>query len=244
MLYEVKQFLSKNFDMKDMREASYVIGIKIHRERSRGILGLSQETYINKVLERFNMKDCSPSVAPIVKGDKLNLSQCPKNDFEREHMNNIPYASAVGSLMYAQVCTRPDIAYAVGVLGRYQSNPGIDHWRTAKKVMRYLQGTKNFKLMYKRTDVLEVIGYSDSDYAGCITLASGVVSWRSAKQTLTATSTMEVKFVSCFEATLHGVWLKSFISGLRVIDSISRPLRMYCDNSAAVFMAKNNKNGS
>ena len=101
LLYEVKQFLSKNFDMKDMGEASYVIGIKIHRERSRGILGLPQETYINKVLERFNMKNCSPSVAPILKGDRFDLNQCPKNDFEREHMKNIPYASAVGSLMYA-----------------------------------------------------------------------------------------------------------------------------------------------
>ena len=118
-LHEVKQFLSKNFDMKDMGEASYVIGIKIHRDRLRGIFGLSQETYINKVLERFRMKDCSPSVAPIVKGDRFNLNQCPKNDFEREQMKNYPYASVVGSLMYAQVCTRPDIAFAVGILGRY-----------------------------------------------------------------------------------------------------------------------------
>ena len=127
LLYELKQFLSKNFDMKGMGEASYVIGFKIHRERSRGILGLSQETYINKVLERYRMKDCSPSVAPIVKGDKFSLDQCPKNDLEREQMKNIPYASAVGSLMYAQVCTRADIAFAVGVLGRYQSNTCIDH---------------------------------------------------------------------------------------------------------------------
>ena len=82
MLYKVKQFLSENFDIKDMGEASYVIGIKIHRDRHRGILGLSQETYINKVLERFRMKDCSPSVAPIVKGDRFNLNQCPKNNLE------------------------------------------------------------------------------------------------------------------------------------------------------------------
>ena len=78
MLYEVKQFLSKNFDMKDMGEASYVISIKIYRDRHRGFLGLSQETYINKVLERFRIKDCSPSVALIVKGDRFNLHQCPK----------------------------------------------------------------------------------------------------------------------------------------------------------------------
>ena len=82
LLCEVKQFLSKNFDMKDMGEASYVIGIKIHRDRSRCILGLSQETCINKVLERFRMKYFSPSIAPIVKGDRFTLDQCPKNDFE------------------------------------------------------------------------------------------------------------------------------------------------------------------
>ena len=168
LLYEVKKFLFKNFDMKDMGKTSYAIGIKIHRERSRGILGLSQETYINKVLERFNMKNRASSVAPILKGDRFDLNQCPKIDFEQEHMKNIPYALAVGSLMYAQVCTRPDIAFAVGVLGRYQSNPGLDHWRVAKKVMRYLQGTKDYMLMYRRTNSLEVIGYSDSDFAGCV----------------------------------------------------------------------------
>ncbi len=117
LMHEVKQFLSENFDRKDMGEAYYLIGIKIHRDRFRGILTLSQETYINKILERFRMKDCSPSVAPIVKGDRFNLNQCPKNDFEREQMKNIPYASAIGSLMYAQVYTRLDIAFVVGMLG-------------------------------------------------------------------------------------------------------------------------------
>ncbi len=87
------------------------------------------------------MKDCSPSVAPIVKGDRFNLNQCQKNEFEREQMKNIPYAYAIRSLMYAQVCTRPDIAFVVGMLGRYQSDLGLDHWRAAKKVMRYLPKT-------------------------------------------------------------------------------------------------------
>ena len=124
--------------MKDMGEASYAIGIKIHRERSRDILGLSQETYINKVLERYHMKNCSLSSAPIVKGDRFSLDQCLRNNLEREKMRDTPYALAVGSLMYAQVCTIPNIAYVVGVLGRYQSNPGVDHWKAANKVMRYL----------------------------------------------------------------------------------------------------------
>ena len=110
-------------------------------------------------------------------------------------------------------------------------------------------------LMYRRTYSLEVIGYSDSDFSGCIDsrkstsgyifkLVDGAVSWRSAKQTLTATSTMEAEFVSCFKASLHGVWLKSFIYGLRIMDSISRPLKLYYNNSTTVFMDKNNKSGS
>ena len=114
------------------------------------------------------MKDCSPSVAPIMKGDKLSLNQCVKNDLEKESMKNIPYALAVGSLMYVQVCTRHDIAYAVGVLRRYQSNLGRDHWRAAKKVMRYLQGTKDYKLMYRQKDNLDLVGYSDADFVGCV----------------------------------------------------------------------------
>ena len=101
LLHEIKQFLSENFDMKDMGEVSYIIGIKIHRDRHKGVLGLSHETYINKVLERFRMKDYSSSVAPIVKGDRFNLNQCLKNDFEREQMKNISYASAIRSIMYA-----------------------------------------------------------------------------------------------------------------------------------------------
>ena len=121
--------------------------------------------------------------------------------------------------------------------------------------MRYLQGTKDYMLMYRPTDNLEVIDYFDSYFFGYVdsrkstsryifVLASRAISWRSIKQTLTDTSIMEVEFVSCFEATSHGVWLKSFIYGIRIVDSISRPLRIYCDNSAIVFMAKNNKSRS
>ncbi|RVW49990.1 Retrovirus-related Pol polyprotein from transposon TNT 1-94 [Vitis vinifera] len=168
---------------------------------------LHEETYINKVLKRFRMKDCSPSVSPIVKGDRFNLNQCPKNDLERKHMKKIPYASVVRSLMYAQVYTRLDIAFVVGMLGRYQSNLGLDHWRVAKKVMRYLQGTKYYKLMYRQTSNLKVVSYLNSDFAGCVDsrkstsgyifiLADGAISWRSVKQTLTATSTMEAEFIN------------------------------------------------
>jgi len=87
--------------MKDLGEASYVLGIEIHRDRAQGVLGLSQKAYIEKMLKRYNLDKCNTSPVPLQKGDKLNGSQCPKNDFERSKMSNIPYASAVGSLMYA-----------------------------------------------------------------------------------------------------------------------------------------------
>ena len=112
--------------MKNTSEVSYIIGINIHRG-PHGILGLSQETYINKILERFRMKDCSPIIAHIVNGDQFSLNQCPKNDLEQQSMKNISYASAVGSFIYAQICTIPDIVYIVRVLVRHQSNPCMNH---------------------------------------------------------------------------------------------------------------------
>ena len=151
-------------------------------------------------------------------------------------MQKIPYASAVGSLMYAQVCTRPDIAYIVGVLGKYLSNPGMGHWKAAKRVMRYLKRTKYYMLTYKRSDQLEITGYFDSDFAGCLDslrstlgyifmLAGGTVSWRSAKQTFTTSSTMAAKYVACYEATKHAIWLKVFVTGMQSMEGIERPLK-------------------
>ena len=105
--------------MKDLGEASFVLGIKIHRDRSKGILGLSQKAYIEKILKKFNMHKCNPSPAPIVKGHRYGDFQCPRNKYEIDQMKTVPYASAVGSLQYAQVCMRPDLAFVIGLLGRF-----------------------------------------------------------------------------------------------------------------------------
>ena len=96
------------------------------------------------------MHECKSGDTPVAKGDKFSLNQCPKRNLEIKEMQKIPYASAVGSLMYAQVCTRPDIAYIVGVLGRYLRNPGMDHWKAAKRVMRYFKRTRGYMLTYRR----------------------------------------------------------------------------------------------
>ncbi|KAA0039649.1 Retrovirus-related Pol polyprotein from transposon TNT 1-94 [Cucumis melo var. makuwa] len=122
----------------------------------------------------------------------------------------------------------------------------MDHWKAVKKVLRYLQGTKDYMLTYKRSDNLEVIGYSDSDFARCVDtrkstfgylflLAEGAISWKIAKQSIIAASTMEVEFVACFEAIIHGLWLRNFISGLGIVNSTAKLPRIYGDNSAAVF---------
>ena len=153
--------------MKDLGNAFFVLGIQILQDRSQVILRLSQKSYIEKVLNRFGMKDCSLGDTPIAEGDKFSLTWSPKNNLEIEEMQKIPYASAMGSLMYVQVCTRPDIAFIVGMLGRYMSNPRVDHWKAIKRVMRYLKRTKYFMLTYPRSDSLKIIGYSDFDFAGC-----------------------------------------------------------------------------
>ena len=128
----------------------------------------------------------------------------------------------------------------------------MDYWKAAKKVKRYLQGTKDFILTFRRFDSLEVTGYSDSDFTGCIDsrkstfdylfmLAGGAISWKSVKQTIITSSTIEAEFVACFEAIVHGLWLQNFISRLGIVDSVSKPLRICCDNSAAVFFSKIDK---
>jgi hypothetical protein len=141
LLAETKMFLSSNFDMKDMGVASYVLGIEIHRDGQKGVLGFSQKSHRENVLKRYNMHKCNASPGPIVKGDKFREYQCLKNQYEKNKTKSIPYALAIGSIMYDQVCTRPDLAFTTEMLGRYQKNPGIDHWKAVKKALMYLQGT-------------------------------------------------------------------------------------------------------
>ena len=137
-------------------------------------------------------------------------------------MKAVPYPSVMGSLMYAQVCTCPDIAFVVGVLNRYLSDPGQIHRKMAKIFLRYLQGTKDLMLIYRRTDTLEVVGFSDFDYAGFVDdkkstygyifmMVEGAVSWKRVKQTLTASSNMEAEYVVCYEATCQVIWFRNFI---------------------------------
>ena len=113
--------------MKDLGEATYILGIKIYRDRTKRLLGLSQSTYIDKMLKRFSMEQSKRGYIPMVSGITLSKSMCPQTQDERTHMNMIPYALAIGSIMYAMLCTRPDVSYALSVTSRYQSDPGMGH---------------------------------------------------------------------------------------------------------------------
>ena len=126
-LQSVKSLLGKCFLIKDLGKAAYILRIKIHRDRSKRLIGLSQSAYIDKVLKRFSMQDSKRGYLPMSHGITLSKSQCPNTKDERERMSKIPYASAIGSIMYAMLCTRPDVSYALNKASRYQSDPGESH---------------------------------------------------------------------------------------------------------------------
>ena len=105
------------------------------------------------MLEYFCMKNCNPKDTPMSKVEKLNNNLCPKTSEQKEWMEKVPYASVVGSLMYAMLCTRPDIFYVVGMVSRYQSNPGEAHWKVVKRILRYLKGMMNYRLCYQGQDL-------------------------------------------------------------------------------------------
>jgi len=148
MIDTTKRRLSSNFEMKDMGKPSYVLGMKIIRDRAKRILGLTQNTYIKKILELYHMQN---SKLIDISGDKsLSLSRYMSQDSRRRReMSRVPYVNAFGSLMDALMCTRPNICYVVGLVSRYQSNPSQKHWTTVKRILWYLKGTSNYMLCYQ-----------------------------------------------------------------------------------------------
>ena len=124
--------------MKDLGEATYILGIKIYRHRPNRLLALSQRTYIDKILKRFSMDNSKRGLLPVIKVIKLSVTQCPAIAKEKEEMSSKPYASAISSLIYAMLCTRSDLALAISMTNRYQSNPGMTHWTAVKNILKYL----------------------------------------------------------------------------------------------------------
>ncbi|KAK1613079.1 hypothetical protein QYE76_036752 [Lolium multiflorum] len=226
LLSSVKGYLNNSFSMKDLGEASYILGIKIYRDRSRRLIGLSQSTYLDKILKKFRMDESKKGFLPMLPGKVLSKTQGPATAEERERMSQIPYASAVGSIMYAMLCTRPDIAHAVSLTSRYQSDPGMEHWTAVKNILKYLKRTKDMFLCYGGDQELVVTSYTDA------------ISWASSKQCTVAKSSTESEYIAASEASSEAVWMKRFIVELGVVPSALDPFVIYCDNMGAIANAQ------
>nr|GEV79639.1 retrotransposon protein, putative, Ty1-copia subclass [Tanacetum cinerariifolium] len=250
MLQSVKTYLGKCFAMKDLGEAAYILGIKIYRDISKRLIGLCQSAYIEKILKRSILKNSKRRSIPMQEKLKLSKSQGASTPAEMKRMQNVPYASAVGSIMYAVRCTRPDVAFAQNITSRFQQNPGDIHWTTVKNILKYLRNTKDMFLVYggdlKRE--LRVSCYTDAGYltdaddlksqTGYVfVLNGGAVDWKSTKQSIFATSSAEAKYIAAFDASKEAVWVRKFISGLSVVPTIEEPISMYCDNTGAIAIA-------
>nr|GEV44355.1 hypothetical protein [Tanacetum cinerariifolium] len=154
---------------------------------------------------------------------KLSKLQGASTPAELKRMQNIPYASATGSIMYAVRYTRPDVTFAENVTSRFQQNPGDIHWTTVKNILKYLRNTKDMFLVYET-------GY-------VFILNGGAVDRKSAKQSIFATSSAEAEYIATFDASKEAVWVRKFISGLGVVPIIEEPISMYCDNTRAIGIA-------
>ncbi|KAL0405357.1 UNVERIFIED_CONTAM: Retrovirus-related Pol polyprotein from transposon TNT 1-94 [Sesamum latifolium] len=198
-----------------MGEASYILGIKIYRDRSRRMLGLTQSSYIEKVFQRFKMENSKRGFLLMRYGIKLSKKQSSKIDEELKRMSDIPYALVVGSIHYVVQCTKPDVAYALSVTSRYQACAGEAHWSMVNTILKYLKRTKDVFLIYDRGELI-LEGNSDASFQSddddaksqsdfVFKFNDGVVAWKSSKQATTTDSTTEAEYIAASEAAKEDV---------------------------------------
>ena len=229
--------------MTDLGPVQRFLGLRIRRDRASRIIEIDQEEYIQSVLERFHMAECNPSNTPLPSGALLVKYDGVASDADRKR-----YQSLIGSLMYAMLGTRPDIAFAVTCLSRYLSNPSPDHWNYACYIMHYLQGTKSFKIHFKGASNDGLVAYSDSDWAedkddrhstsGMLFLmAGGAISWVSRRQPTISLSSTEAEYKAASDTCRQMAWLRTFSGELGYDMSYSTPL--FLDNRGTIFNSVN-----
>ena len=244
------EYLKKEFEIKDFGKTKYCIGLQVEH-LDEGIF-IHQTTYTQKVLKRFYMDKVHPLSSPMVVRS-LDVTKDPfrpREENEDELGPEVPYLSAIGALMYLANSTRPDISFAVNLLARFSASPTKRHWKGIKHIFCYLQGTIDLGLFYSNKAQNELIGYSNAGYlsdphkaksqTGYVFICGGAaISWKSSKQTITATSSNHAEVLAIHEASRECVWLRSMTNhikmncGLMTDDKIL-PTVMFEDNSACI----------
>jgi hypothetical protein len=218
----VKTSLSTNFEMVDFGEATDILGIEITRDRPAGLITLTQSAYATDIVTKFNQHLAKSKTTPLECRTRLSLADCPSTPEEEAEMSHCPYREAVGSLMYLMTCTRPDLAASVGFLSRYLSNPGPRHWEAAKRVLQYVNCTRDHGITYRRDASVHLHGYCDSDWAGdldnrrstsgwVMMMGNGAVAWQSKLQKAPAQSSCEAEYVAAGVASCEISWIRQFL---------------------------------
>jgi hypothetical protein len=242
----VKCLLRSKYRMNDLGPARQFLGLEIQRQ-STGII-LHQARFICTVLRRFDMENCNGVSTPMETGKKLAAAID-----DDELADQGVYQSLVGSLMYLVVGTRPDIAFAVATLSKYNARPTVDHLAAAKRLMRYVKRTSSLALFFSRSESGgSLTGFTDSDYAGdsddrkstsgyIFLLAGAAISWRAQKQKVVALSSTEAEYVGYADASKEGIWIRQLHDELLGGTVTRRPQLIFCDNMSAMALVKNAK---
>ena len=241
----LKSELVKRYEITDLGEISSYLGICIIRDCSKKRLDIDQSGYIKDIVDRFGMADANPHNTPLPAGAEVHLVKNTKQASESEIKL---YQSLIGSLLYVQIGTRPDISFAVSRLAQYAANPSSQHLRLAKYVLSYLSGTQDMRLCYDGINGDGLHGYSDSSLGDQLDdrtstcgyvfiLANGAISWASRKQSTPAQNTTEAEYMAMTDASNQAIWYRSFLMELGYI--VDDPIPIHGDNKGAVDLALN-----
>ncbi|THH12524.1 hypothetical protein EW146_g7607 [Bondarzewia mesenterica] len=240
-LQEAKSLLKKAFNITDLGEINWLLGIRIERDRSERTIALSQERYIEEVLERFGQQNIRPICTPMLANQHLTRAEVPEVDIRG-------YQRILGSIMWAMLGTCPDLAYTVGALSQHSSSPSEEALHALMRVFKYLRGTSDMKLIYQGKKSKGLTGYVDADWAGDVNdrrsisgyvfkIAEGAISWSSKKQRSTALSSTEAEYVSGAHAAKELIWLRTLLAELGLPCDKATPL--LTDNQSAMAIAQN-----
>ena len=248
LINDFKLRISQHVEITDLGELHWLLGIEVKRDRERRTIHLSQRSYIDSIIRRYGFQDLKPVSIPMDTNVRLTTAQSPSTTADFALMRDVPYREAVGSLMYAALGTRPDIAFAVQTVSRFSSNPGLAHWEAVKRIFRYLKGTSELWLSYGIKN-MKLTGYTDADgsmaedrhaisgYAFLI--HGGAVSWSAKRQEIIALSTMEAEYVAITHAVKEALWLRSLIFQLFELDL--EPTTLFSDNKSAIELTKDHQ---